>query len=461
MKSTLPEWLVSYPQLRLFFDGMLCMMALYAIFSYFQHRKPIYWQYAFYIICMVITFYFDDIDYGKADYLPGTNFKVAIIESLAFLLYIRFAILLMEIPKLDPFSHSVLKILVIILCVEMAVDLAFMLADTSATIKSNTYIVFRCVLAVGALIVVPRILKVRQAAASYFIVGSMVFILGCITSLACNFIPDIFTRNPALPYTYPIAYMEFGVILEVLCFTLGMSVLNRKNELEKIQMQEQLIEQLCENTKKQSDLQRIRDDISRDLHDELGADLGSISVMSHVAMKQLRRGEIAAEETITTIGETSRKVIARMREIIWSLHSAHDSVGNFSFRLKETTYALIEHHPIEVHFSISDDDLDMQIPNEYRRNLFLVFKEILHNIIRHAKARNVYINVFIENGQLNLVVKDDGVGFALDTVKVTGNGLINLQQRTDTFGGSLKIESQPEKGTSVTVLCPVDNSVAA
>lgn len=458
MNSTLSNLHISYPQLRLFFDGMLCMMALYAIFTFFQHRKAIYWQYAFYIICMVITFYLDDIDYGNANYLPGTNFKVVIIESLAFILYIRFAILLIEIPRLDPFSHRLLKAMVILLAVEMFVDFALLTSNSSNELKSNIYIFFRCILAAGSLVVVPRILKVRQAAVSYFIVGSLFFILGCLLALGSNFAPEIFNRHPSDPLSYPVTYMEFGVMFEVLCFTLGMSVLNRKNELEKIEAQAQLIEQLRENEKKQSALQRIRDDISRDLHDELGADLGSISVMSHAAIRQLKTQEGGATETVKLIGETSRKVISRMREIIWSLHSAHDSVGHFSFRVKETTYALLEHHPIEIHLDISDDDIDMQIATDHRRNLFLVFKEILHNIIRHAKARNIYIQLFIKDNYLNLIVRDDGVGFVYKEHN-SGNGLINLKQRTSVFAGVITIQTQPDQGTLIQVLCPIASAI--
>ncbi len=451
--------IVPYAQLRLFFDGMLCMMALYAIFSFFQHRKAIYWQYALYIICMIITFYLDDIDYGQADYLPGTNFKVAIIESMAFLLYIRFAILLIEIPRLDPFSHRVLKVLGWVLVVEMGVDILLLALQTSDQFKSNNYIFFRCILSVGALIIVPRILKVRQAAVSYFITGSLFFILGCLLALGSNFVPAFFVRTPENPLTYPVTYMQIGVILEVLCFTLGMSVLNRRNEIDKIKAQAQLIEQLQENEKKQAALQRVRDDISRDLHDELGADLGGISVMSHVAIRQLETQESAVKDTINIIGETSRKVLARMREIVWSLHSAHDSVGHFSFRVKETAYALLEHHPIELHTNISDDDIDSQIPNDSRRSLFLVFKEILHNIIRHANAKNIYVEIFIEDENMHLIVKDDGIGFIFENNTKAGNGLTNLQQRTVAFGGSLTIKTQPGQGTSVTVLCPVESVI--
>ena len=448
-------WPIPYPPLRTFFDGMLCMMVLYAMFSFIQHRKSIYWQYALYIVCMIITFYWDDIDYGKADYIPGANLKVAIVESLAFLLYTRFAILLIEIPRLDPYSYRIVKVIIAILIIEMAVDFLLHFLNASALFKSNNYIVFRCIIALCALLVVPRILKLRQASVGYFIAGSMFFVLGCLMALTINFIPEVFNRDPFNALTFPITYMEFGVILEVLCFTLGMSVKNRKNELEKIEAQEQLIEQLLENEKKQLALMQIREDISRDLHDDLGSDLGSISVMSHVAARQLKNLDPDTQNTIDSIGETSRKVITRMREIIYSIPSVHDS-GNFLFRAKETANVLFAHHPIDIHIDFPADETDFHIPAEFKRDLFLVYKEILHNIVRHSKAQNVYIRLFILDNYLNLIVKDDGIGFEYEENNGTGNGLANLRKRTSAFEGKFLLETRPGAGTMISVQCRLD-----
>jgi signal transduction histidine kinase len=302
-------------------------------------------------------------------------------------------------------------------------------------------------------------LKLHQAAIAYFIAGSFFFVIGCLTALSVNYIPIIFTKNPDNPFSYPVTYMQFGVILEVLCFTLGMSVKNRQNEKEMILAQAQLIEQLQENEKKQSALRRIRDDISRDLHDELGADLSGISAMSHAALRQFKNQEAVTAHTIKTIGETSRKVVTRMREIIWSLNSTHDSVGNFSFRIKETAYALLEHQPIELNMQLPAEEIDLYIPNDCRRNLFLVYKEILHNVVRHSQAQNVKIDLFVSNDNINLVVKDDGVGFAGETIKNSGNGLLNLRQRTAAFGGKLSIDSYPGRGTTISVLCPIEDNI--
>ncbi|MCY7357162.1 MAG: hypothetical protein LH609_06765 [Rudanella sp.] len=115
-------WLPAYNTVRIFLDGMLTMMLMYALLSYIQQRKAIYWQYALYIGCMLITFRLDDSDYGLASYAPGGNYAVALIESVAFILYIRFAILLIDIPRYDPFSHQILRYMTVLLAGGLLLD---------------------------------------------------------------------------------------------------------------------------------------------------------------------------------------------------------------------------------------------------------------------------------------------------------------------------------------------------
>ncbi len=280
----------SYEALRILLDGMLYMMALFSLLSFLQQRKAIYWQYAVYIVCITFTFNLNDQDYLKANYLPGTNFLISLLESVAFAMYISFAIQLMKIQENDPVSYRILRYMIGVLILETVVDCFLFSFDFSPKIISNTYTFFRFILAGAALFVLPRLFRLRQAVVSYFIIGTFLFVIGCLLALWINYIPAIFTRSQDSPFSFPITYMELGVVAEVLCFTLGMSLQNRENELEKIQVQGQLIEQLRENDQKQQKLLKIRDEIARDLHDELGADLASISMMCHAAATNAQSG---------------------------------------------------------------------------------------------------------------------------------------------------------------------------
>jgi signal transduction histidine kinase len=444
----------SYEELRVLMDGMLFMMALFSLLSYLQQHKAIYWQYTLYIVCITSTFYLNDQDYKSIEYLPGTSYLITVMESLAFVMYISFAIQLIGIRENDPVSYKVLRGMIVLLAIETIFDAFLFLLPTSNELKSLSYTLFRFLLAAGALWVVPRLFKLRQPVVSYFIVGSLLFIAGCVAALLINYIPAIFTRSPDDPFSFPVTYMELGVVGEVLCFTLGMALLNRENELEKIRVQAQLIEQLRENDKKQQTLLNLRNDIAYDLHDELGADLASISLLSHAASRQVMLQPEQARQSIQQMGDTARKVIRVMREIVWSLHSSHDSSGHFELRLRETAHAIFEHHSTQLHFSFEGRELP--IPSAIRRDLFLIYKEVLHNASRHAGAGNIYIEFRTdEHNHLHLTIRDDGHGFDASSI-YQGHGMHSLQKRAYALGGTLTIHSLPRRGTITSIICPLE-----
>lgn len=448
-------WSVSYLPLRLFLDGMLAMMAVYGLLSYVQHRKTIYWQYALYIVCMVITFRLDDREYARPVYRIGVNYLVTLLESLAFLLYMRFAIQLMEMPRHDPRSHQLLQGMIWLLVGHLLLDTLLWLAGTSPEIRSGLYVANRTLLALGALVVVPRIIRLRQAVMVYFIVGSFCFVMGCLIALEANFIPGLFTRQPVNAFTFPVTYMQLGVVLEVLCFTMGMSMINRQVETERIAVQEELIRQLQENDRRQQQLQRIRADIARDLHDDIGADLSSISMLSQAAERQISHQPEAAKATLQLIGESARQVLSTMRQIVWSLTETPATEDAFANRFGDIAHALFEHQDVELHLDLPPLSAGDVVPAEVKRAVFLTYKELLHNALRHAQASHIHVKLRVHTQSLSLTVTDDGIGFSTENEAFAGNGLRSLQQRASDLDGQFIIHSSPGEGASLTLSCPL------
>ncbi|QKZ13364.1 7TM diverse intracellular signaling domain-containing protein [Spirosoma sp. KUDC1026] len=447
--------LSTYTSLRLFLDGMLCMMALYALLSFVQLRKPIYWQYALYIVCMIVDLQFSDQGYGRTDYQPGTYYPETFVESLAYVLYIRFAILFINPAQQDPLTYRIMKLVMAGFAVALAIDTILWLANVAIPVRSNVYMGSRLLICGVGLVLVPRIFRLRNPVVSYFVAGSLLLIIGSIAALLTNYMPFSDHLTSAEAMRYPVVALQIGVVGEVLCFTLGMSLRHRRNEQEKIQYQAQLIEQLRDNEQKQEKLKRIRDDIARDLHDDIGGDLNSLNVLSQVAVRQVKTEPGLAIDTIQTIGQTARQVVATMREIVWSLNAAQTSLESFSYRLRETARILFEHQPTKLHLSLDIDD-DWLLPAEGRRDLFLMTKEMMHNVIRHAEARNVYVSMHVEKQTLYLIVRDDGRGFITAANDgQNGNGLRSMQQRASALNGELSLTSEPGRGTTACFQCPL------
>jgi signal transduction histidine kinase len=437
------------------------MMALYALLSFVQLRKPIYWQYALYIACMIVDLQFSDQGYGRSDYQPGTYYPETFVESLAYVLYVRFAILFINPIQQDPLTYRLMKLLMIGFGVALAIDTVLWLAHVSIPIRSNVYMGNRLLICGVGLVLIPRIFRLRNPVVSYFVAGSLLLTIGSVAALLTNYMSFSEHLNSADTMRYPVVALQIGVVGEVLCFTLGMSLRHRQNEQEKIQYQAQLIEQLRDNEQKQEKLKRIRDDISRDLHDDIGGDLNSLNVLSQVAARQVKTEPGQAIDTIQTIGQTARQVVATMREIVWSLNAGQTSLESFSYRLRETARILFEHQPTCLHLSLAIDD-DWLLPAEGRRDLFLITKEMMHNVIRHAEASNVYVSMHVEKQTLYLIVRDDGRGFAvLDKDGHTGNGLRSMQQRASALNGELSLTSQPGLGTTACFQCGLTAEVPA
>lgn len=450
-------WLITYPQLRLFLDGMLTMMAVYALLSFAQHRKAIYWQYALYIGAILCTFRLIDQEYANPAYRPGDRFVIVLMESLALMLYLRFATLLMDLRRHDRLSYRVATALLYLLGGHLLLDATLALGGAPyPAMRSGLYVASRLMLAVAGFFVVPRIVRLRQAIIPYFVVGSLCFAVGCTVALAINFLPAVFTRQSEQPFSFPITYMQIGVVLEVLCFTLGISMRNRQLEQAQLATQAKLIEQLRENERRQQELQRIRADIARDLHDDMGGDLSSISLLSQAAAREVAARPEEARALLRLIGESARQVLANMRQIVWSLRTPTDAgevlpqQEPLDCRLRETAYALFEHQPTQLHLNLPTPSRIFRLPADLCRELYLIHKELLHNVVRHAAARSVYVSLTITDTYLRLLVSDDGVGFTLTHVPADSNGLSGLRQRAVDLGGELLIQTKPGRGTTCT-----------
>jgi ligand-binding sensor domain-containing protein/signal transduction histidine kinase len=194
-------------------------------------------------------------------------------------------------------------------------------------------------------------------------------------------------------------------------------------------------------------LARLRLRIARDLHDEVGSNLGSIALLSEV-MPPMTGGV----DEIAEIRRIALQTIASLRDIVWFLDSSSDRMDDLVLRMKDIAKAMLP----GVRFDFESlGETNAPPPSlELRRNIFPMFKEILHNIVKHASATDVDIRLSISSRQFSLRVRDNGIGFE-ERANGTGNGLKNLRRRAAELSGVLEIQSRPGAGTLVTLHAPI------
>jgi signal transduction histidine kinase len=283
--------------------------------------------------------------------------------------------------------------------------------------------------------------------------GLVIFLTGALISFINQ---QVFYDVPGLDFREVLIWAT-SYIAELLAFSLGLAKRQQLVMQEKLQTQTVLVEQLQENQRKQEQLFQIRGDIARDLHDELGSELSGISILSQVAIGRLAHQPAQAQTALTTIGETARHIMERMRDIVWSLtlhQSANDLVAN---RLRNITDSLFEHTGICPVLDIPPHQLLTILPPDQWRNLSLLYREALYNIVKHARATEVTIRLVTEDSQiLCLTIFDNGVGFSPDALSM-GSGLRNQHHRAAALAGTVHVDSRPGQGTRVVLRFPVQS----
>jgi signal transduction histidine kinase/ligand-binding sensor domain-containing protein len=198
-------------------------------------------------------------------------------------------------------------------------------------------------------------------------------------------------------------------------------------------------------------LAEIRTRIATDLHDDIGASLSQIAILSEVAL-QASDGPASRSTTppLSEIAGISRELVDSMSDIVWAINPEHDRVSNLTHRMRRFATDLLGTQKIGLRFESSATDDDLRIGADVRRQVYLIFKEAIHNISRHSGASDVEVEVSTGDDNFVLRVSDDGRGFD-PAVPHEGHGLVSMRRRAAAVGGELEVTSDPGRGTSLRV----------
>jgi signal transduction histidine kinase len=188
----------------------------------------------------------------------------------------------------------------------------------------------------------------------------------------------------------------------------------------------------------------LRNKIASDLHDDVGSTLSSISIFSQMAQQQSKE----AIPLLESIGESSRKMLDAMADIVWTINPENDQFEKIIMRMRSFAYELLGAKKIDFEF-ISDEEVEkFKLPMEVRRNLYLIFKEATNNMVKYSEARRAMFAIKGEKNNLTMIIKDDGRGFNI-AGSTNGNGLKNMKQRAKEIGADFIIDSRPGNGTII------------
>jgi signal transduction histidine kinase/ligand-binding sensor domain-containing protein len=216
-----------------------------------------------------------------------------------------------------------------------------------------------------------------------------------------------------------------------------------------------------ERAERQRDVERERARIARDIHDDLGAQLTRITMMSESARGELANPERAAAG-LERIFDTARELTRSMDEIVWAVSPRHDTLESLAAYLERFAQDWLSTAGFRCRLDLPVQFPEWRLTSEVRHNVFLAFKEALHNAVKYSGASEVIIRLTVKEESFELAVADNGRGFAVgETMKnspvvrgraASGNGLENMKRRLAVIGGSCEIQSTPGAGTQVILI---------
>jgi signal transduction histidine kinase/ligand-binding sensor domain-containing protein len=215
----------------------------------------------------------------------------------------------------------------------------------------------------------------------------------------------------------------------------------------KLREQQRIIE-------KQRAIEAERTRISKDMHDDIGSGLSKIAIMSELLKNRFVREqeENDLNRSVEKISSTASDLVDSMSQIVWAMNPQNDNLENLVSYLRQFAFDFFDDFNIYCKVDFPDEIKPVKLSQEARRNIFLVVKETLNNILKHAGASTVTLSFCNDDNHFRLTVTDDGKGFDTGNTHRFGNGLINMKKRIADIGGQYSILSKPGTGSKTEIL---------
>jgi signal transduction histidine kinase len=435
--------------IQMLFLGFLFCQLLYAFFQWLIIRRP---EYRYYLLYMVlIGLYF----LSKQETLFGTPIlfdrwpllKIYLGKTLLILpyfVYFRFVRSFLDIPRDHPGLNRWVVGVERFLLAYTVFDFLFILLTFNRGAQTTLYTIALSAVFLLTLGFLIYLIRYRRPLYYFIIAGSLIVGTGNILGLVFSYLE--ITRHIDLGIPDIMIFPQAGILLEIVCFTAGLSYKGRKTEKEKLAGQEKLIEQLQANELLLTRMQHIRNKIAQDLHDDIGSTLSSISILSDLAIRG--NNNTQAMETMTEILDSSLMLMERMDDIVWSINPRNDSLENLLIRVRHFATTLFEAKGVEYAIDIQKNIHEVRLPMEYRQHIYLILKEGINNLVKYAHATEAVIEVGFDHRHLLLCVRDNGRGF--DPAGPTSrNGIAGIYQRAALMNARVRISSAPGQGTAI------------
>ena len=437
------------PMVGLLLSGIVLMMIFFTGAHYLQSGKKEFLYNCCYSICMFLLVFFNTTLEKR-----GGVFSSLFHEYLDFVLlltgtvfYIAFTRKFLETKTKYPLLNKIFVNVENFVIVVLGGFTFLVFFTNNFPLQKFVENSMKLILLIMGIVYIVIALAQKNKLMNYLAIGNAILIFFSFISFLLLVMQY---RNTGI-FTNSMIYYEIGVVGELIFFLVGLTYKNRTELIEKIKEREALkleVEKQLFETKLAvlNAQQAERNRISADMHDDLGAGVTAIRLYSELAKKRIGK-EVIPE--IEKISASANELLNNMNAIIWTMSSSNDTLDNMVAYIRGYALEYFENTGINCIIQLDEDLPNIAVSGELRRNVYMVVKEALNNILKHSKATDVTITLKKQPDGLSLYIQDNGTGIDFDNLRRFGNGLNNMKKRMESTGMLFTIENK--NGTLITL----------
>ncbi len=437
--------------------GLLLMMMLYSLANYVQNLKRSFLYYSIYALCIGTLLFLKAALYKRSTPFNFFNEEYLdfFLQMLGYIFYIGFTRMFLDTPKNYPTLNKMFIIAEVALGVFIVVFSVFYFTNSSyANLEATENASKFFLIFLGLAYLVLGIVK-RNRLMNYLLAGNISNLVMGAFSQYLILVPTTSLVPARGLFRQSLVYFEVGILLELVFFLLGLVYKNKIELIEKVKMDE-AIKQEADRQEYEKQIavlsaqQDERSRISADMHDELGSGVTAIRLLSEIARQKTKQQPV---EEISRISYNANELMTKMNAIIWSMNPGNDTVNSLVAYIRSYASEYLDNFDMDYHINVPTDIPDTDVSGVKRRNIFLVLKESINNVMKHAKATQVEINIGFAGNTMLIEIADNGKGIDPEKLNQFGNGLKNMQRRMEGIGGSFSILNN--NGTTVKLEMPL------
>jgi signal transduction histidine kinase len=426
-----------------FFTGLALSYALIALIMFSFNRKPVYFSYFLYTFagaCYLASSCNMGYAYIWSNWKIFSSISDDVLGGVALIGFQLMTIFFFETPQYFKILDKLLKGII-------GLTIAFIVVGLFRKILPfGTYYQVMQIWMPANLFIIPIVLTITvKSYLKFRRKEALLFLLG-FASLLATIITVVLTELGFLRFQYWAhsflpnftVFFEFSIMFIVLIYRLRDEWTSKK--IKELELQQNLSEQ--------------RQRISRDLHDDVGSTLNSISVFSEIAKQQLQKSNPESLPLLDRIGDASRELVSTINDIVWAINPQNDKFESIALKMRLFAADLMMPKDVDLDFQADTSLNSVNLSLEQRKQFYLIFKEAINNVYKYAECSTLKVHLEWCETEICMTIIDNGNGF--DTVHPKqGNGLKSMAERAKILRGVLEINSELEKGTTIKLRFPI------